>query len=261
MKNYLFSLYPSFPNGCNLENRKDPDSCSKELYDDLKKSLFNEEAITKLGIKKVENVEQNFGNKYYTLFVNDDEFLLSADYIGPSIYWAKQAGLNDEEITSYLKVSRTLGGHLVWPRGENGHIIYRLPPNKSGKEHPLTVNTARGGKGGYFDRIDLTLYAFKQYYNRATIDNNYVAQAIENYYDWFNIFKGDNTFRNFIEFFKLQGFVNENYEVYDLTTFDDSTKTYSLLVNEKVSIPNTKEAYLRFIRGANFAITNRNARM
>lgn len=258
MKNYLFNLYSDFRNDFNLENRKDPDSCSKELYDDLEKIFFNENAITKLGLKEVKNVEQGFINKYYTLFINGNEFFLTADYIGPSVYWAKKAGLNKNEIISYLGISRTIGGHLVWPRGENDYIIYRYPPNKYGKEYPITINTARGGKDGYFDRIDLTIYAIKQHYNGTTIDNDYMNQALQNYYDWFDIFKGDNPFESFIEFFKLQDFVNRNFEVYDLTTFDDSKKSYDLLIDEAASIPKTKDEYLRFIKGANFAICNRN---
>ncbi len=34
-KNYLFELYPDFPNGFCLKKRKDPDEISKELYEDL----------------------------------------------------------------------------------------------------------------------------------------------------------------------------------------------------------------------------------
>lgn len=35
-KNYLFDLYPYFPKGFSLDDRrKDPDVCSKALYDDL----------------------------------------------------------------------------------------------------------------------------------------------------------------------------------------------------------------------------------
>lgn len=258
MKNYLFDLYPDFPDGFSLENRKDPDRCSKELYNDLKKALFNEEAISRLGLIEVKNKEQDYGNKFYTLFVNTDQFLLSSDYIGPSIYWAEKAGLNEEEIISFLIDSRTLGGHLVWPRGENEHIIYR---NKYGKQNPVTVNTARGGEKGYFDRIDLTLYAIKQYYNEKEIVNSYMYQAMINYDDWFDMFKGDNPFKNFIDFFKLQDFVSENYEVYDLTTFNDSNGSYGLLNDSVASIPKTKEGYRRFIKGSNFAVCNRNKRM
>lgn len=39
-KNYLFDLYPSFPKGFSLYNRKDPDVCSKALYDDLCESFL-----------------------------------------------------------------------------------------------------------------------------------------------------------------------------------------------------------------------------
>lgn len=70
------------------------------------------------GILNIENKKLIFRNQpTYTLFVNEDEFLLSSDYIGPSIYWARECGIEDSEIREFLKICRTIGGHIVWPRG------------------------------------------------------------------------------------------------------------------------------------------------
>ena len=51
------------------------------------------------------------------------EWLLSIDYIGPSINWALReleiGGLSKYDIIETLNVCRTIGGHIVWPRGSN----------------------------------------------------------------------------------------------------------------------------------------------
>lgn len=78
-KNYLFDLYPYFPKGFSLDNREDPDVCSKALYDDLCKMFFDDDSKEKLKITSVCNKCQNYGNRdYYTLFIDKDKYLLSS---------------------------------------------------------------------------------------------------------------------------------------------------------------------------------------
>ena len=148
-KNYLFSLYPNFPRDFLIQTRKDPDTCNGELYSDLLTVFFGDKQLKSLGLASVKKEKQKYqGRFYYTLFVNKGKYLLSSDYIGASIYWAIEAGLNKEEIVQFLKISRTLGGHIVFPRG-NG---------------TPTINQARGGEKTYYDRFDLTLLALKKWY-------------------------------------------------------------------------------------------------
>ena len=75
------------------------------------------------------------------------EWLLSIDYIGPSINWALReleiGGLSKYDIIETLNVCRTIGGHIVWPRGSN--LVYK-------------INQTRGGGNSVYDRIDWTLY-------------------------------------------------------------------------------------------------------
>ena len=66
-KNYLFELYPGFPTGFNLKERKDPDKSSKQLYDDIKKIFFTRERLNSLNLHSIENKCQNFGNVKCTL--------------------------------------------------------------------------------------------------------------------------------------------------------------------------------------------------
>ena len=140
---------------------------------------------------------QNFkSGDFYTLFIDDGKYLLSSDYIGASVYWAKQAGLADEDIVEYLMISRTIGGHMVFPRGQG-----------------TTVNQARGGKNSYYDRFDLTLLAIKKWYLN---DNSKINYAIENYSDWFALF---GSFDKFISFFRLEGFIYDE-SIIDLVSSD-----------------------------------------
>ena len=143
--------------------------------------------------------------------------LMSADYIGPSVYWADKLGCTKETILNILNIGRTIGGHIVWPRGKG-----------------TTVNQARGGDKSFYDRIDWTLFVLKIYYeckrnkqaaawvvqqkypqiepNRYTV----VLDAIDHYSEWFGEFV---RFPDFCDRFLLKGpFVNESYEIVWMAT-------------------------------------------
>lgn len=264
MKNYLFDLYPNFPKGFRLIGYIDPDSHSKELYDDLRSTFFSDKQNELIGIESVENRLQQYGNypEFYTLFVDTDKFLLSSDCIGASIYWAVLAGLWEDEIIDFLRISRTLGGHIVFPRGENNHIAYRFPANKFGKEHPITMNNSRGGEKGYYDRFDLTLFAIKRLFENQEISNKLMEKAWLNYSDWFDLFRKENNgFKTFVDFFKLNDFVDNDYEVYDLTTYDVDINKYNILENDSAWIPDTITGYRQYVSGVNHAIELRNNRL
>lgn len=237
-KNYLFALYPEYPIGFNLEERKDPDKCSKELYDDIEKIFFSKERLGKLELNSIENKCQNFGNgDFYTLFIDGGNHILSSDYIGASVYWAKQAGLSDEDIEEYLKISRTIGGHMVFPRGQE-----------------KTVNQARGGEKSYYDRFDLTLLAIKKWYLN---DDSKINYAIENYKDWFALF---GTFDKFISFFRLEGFIHGE-SIIDLVSSDLKKGLIIPLNREDICIPNEKEKYERYFNNSNKIIDDRTEKL
>lgn len=183
-------------------------------------------------------------------------------YIGASVYWAVKAGFSEDEIIDFLRISRTLGGHIVFPRGENSHITYRFPANKFGKEHPITMNNSRGGEKGYYDRFDLTLFAIKRLFENKEISNKLMEKAWSNYSDWFDLFRKENNgFKTFVDFFKLNDFVDNDYEVYDLTTYDIDTNDYNILENDYAWIPDTLTDYRKYVVGVNHAIELRNNRL
>lgn len=257
-KNYLFDLYPYFPKGFSLDNREDPDVCSKALYDDLCKTFFDDDSKEKLKITSVCNKCQNSKNgDFYTLFIDEDKYLLSSDYIGASIYWAQKAGLNDRIILYHLSISRTIGGHILFPRGERGERDEKL----------VTVNQARGGKPriengnykGYYDRFDLTLYAIKEWF--VGNNNSKIDYAIESYHEWFELFFDDdnckNGFETFVEFFKLEGFIYEQNKIIDLIKSDLENNQVVFLDKEDILIASTEEEYIRYMKNLNIIILER----
>ena len=224
--NYLIEdSHKAFPSNFDIDTRTDPDRTSKALYDDLLNLFFAKSQI------KARNIEQeDFYNKnsvFYTIFVNEDEFRLSSDYIGPSIYWARECGIKDDKIINFLKISRTIGGHILWPRGKQP-----------------TLNQVKAGNNGFYDRIDWTLLAIASFYEITSEKKNNqinfleacsnllpsevrhykqleskfkrVYKALQNHKSWFDSF-GD--FNNFCTFFNLkESFVDNECNIIPLTS-------------------------------------------
>ena len=225
--NYLIGEVKELDSTFNIDKRIDPDTCGcKELYDDFIEAYFcDEKCNSKHGIESVTNIKQQFGNKpaFYTIVLNDSDYLMSTDYIGPSVYWARYKKISDEVIIRFLSVCRTIGGHMAWPRGRD--IIVK-------------INGARAGEKGVYDRIDWTLALIKIYYetlnkgkedfvmNALKIDaenkekDNTAIRRFERMYKafccsrtWFELF---DSFPGFCRQFKLtdkNGFVNEDFKV------------------------------------------------
>ena len=238
-----------------FSKRNDPDKNCGSLYADLIHRFFPENRNE--NIKKVEH--SNNGDNQHYIVINDTIYLTS-DYIGPSVNWAKKIGnCNDLEIKDILKISRTIGGHLTWP------VFIGKP----------TINTARGGSNGVFDRIDWTLLLLKIYYdlhigkNQTYTYFDYFFQALKSKFDcqvkrrtrrndyaklddiypafvkshiYLNLFK---SFEGFCDFFKLIGnFVDENYKVIELAPY--------------LPVKPTPENYKEYIRKSICAIIKRN---
>jgi len=88
-----------------------------------------------------------------------------------------------------------------------------------------------------------------------------MRRALDNYFGWFNKFSRGIPFENYVDFLKLNDFVNESYEIYDLTSFQTATQRYGILTEETSSIPNTKEEDRKYIYGINNVISLRNVRL
>lgn len=255
--NYLQDIYPDFfDENFYIDEQDGIDNVSAKLNDSLYKLFFYDREInSEYGINKVEIRGQNYSNGlFYTFFVNKEEYLLSVDYIGPSIYQAKNIGrLEEREIKNFLRTSRTLGGHMVWPRGE------KLRP---------TINQAKGGQKGIYDRFDWTLLLLKIYYSiidahnkekfmleiKNIFPNHQISEVdikrFEKMYEAFDKANGwlskFGDFESFCSFFKLKGsFVDKRCKVNKLTSY--------------FPIKPTKEGYCEYITNSTTAITKRNA--
>lgn len=184
-----------YENDCGRK-RLDPDFRSHRLYEDLA-NVFG-------GKTKDGNKELLFSKTGEPELVDGEGRRYGSDYIGPSWNWARlEYGFSDREIGEGLKRTRTLGGHMLWLR--------KTP----------SINTTKGGKGIY-DRIDLCLdeikSAYEQGFEGKAKHKQSLWEEICEEKEWFELFgRKGNGFRNFIDFFLLHDYVNQNDDVISLS--------------------------------------------
>ncbi|MDR0978912.1 MAG: hypothetical protein LBL91_03105 [Lachnospiraceae bacterium] len=193
----------------------------------------------------------------------DDEFIwLGSDYIGASVAWAESLGKYErKEIVEFLEISRRLGGHIVFPRSYYKKDKNNILQKETYRWRNISINQARGGRRGYYDRFDLILYAIKMWYeDKNNEKSSKLYKTINKNKEWFDLF---GNFREYINFFKLNGFVNDNYEVLDLTTYNgDETNGYKIIDHEDDSEEilcrlRGKDNYRRYVKGVNNIIEQR----
>ena len=111
-----------------------------------------------------------------TFTYNKEIFYLTSDYIGASIGWAIYKGISDKILNDYLNIARSIGGHILfwrhtdekyacWCKNGDEYILVSKDDQIPYGYKKITINTARGGSGGVFDRFDWTLIMLKEYYN------------------------------------------------------------------------------------------------
>ncbi len=191
MLNYLENLYdekidPSLlskDNGVKKykgEKYLDPDSCSALLCEDM--ALI-----------------YDLDYKNYSLYDGDIE--IGIDFIGATIFTDTRLG--NVVSNDYINNSRTIGGHIYFPSKKN--------TNSS------TLNQARGRLNYKFpDRIDQFLYHLKDWYsgNYVNIPHG-LLNTLNAYSKWLSKFVN---FEVYISSFHLNMFVNENFEVHDISS-------------------------------------------
>lgn len=208
----------------------DPDASCDKLYDDLidfYDMTDYEYAPYHHRLKK---------NRLGRLLCLEDEFgnRMSSDYIGPSRYWAHAKGnMNDAEIGAMLLHARTIGGHMLWP-------VHKIP----------TINTARGGQGGFFDRIDLTLQEIRYMMTDAPQSRNHaVRSAIEKEKAWFSLFmagSGLDGFKSFVDLFHLNSFIyGDDYNVISLAESNLAEGVYAPISFDEPVFPADFRLYVK----------------
>ncbi len=207
----------------------DPDARCHRLYDDLIDFYDMRE-------QKTPHVQKFKKTKVSSILTLTDEYgsCMSADYIGPSPYWARVCGgMSDKEIGEMLLHARTIGGHMLWP-------VHRIP----------TINTARGGKNGFYDRIDLTLYEIRNMMmGNPQTKNAAVRRVIEEETEWCSLFYGEKGlmgFRNFIDNFRLNPFVcGDDYQVISLAESDLECGICIPVTMEEAVLPGDFRKYVK----------------
>ena len=179
----------------------DPDYDSVMLYE-FHKKLWSQELPSKqtlsLDLLKI-------GGKYGCFVLKNSLYdNLSSDRMCPHFvgkYKNKfDDWLDDLEKEEFRYVVRTIGGHVVFPAHRKGGF---------------TVNQARGINKKICDRFDLTLECIRLFFAR---EHNPLNTVLLRYGDFFFSFEN---FKNYIDFFLLQDFVDEDYNVKFSLPFDN----------------------------------------
>lgn len=183
----------------------DPDTDSPKLYENHKflwsKSLPNE--------SEFQFEMLTIGGKYGRILLKSNLYdNLSSDrmclhFVGK--YKGKFDGwLTEEENENFKHIVRTIGGHIVFP---------------AHKKNGFTINQARGVNRKICDRFDLTLECIRLFYLN---EQSPLFDAINRYQDFFKLFEN---FENYVNFFLLQDFVTEKYDVKFALPFDNFVRS------------------------------------
>ena len=210
----------------------DPDSDSPKLYEIHKflwsKKLPSEQSISFETLK--------IGGKFGRIVLKNNLIdNLSSDRMCPH-FVGKYKGrfdnwLTEQEREEFKHIARTIGGHIVFP---------------AHKKNDFTINQARGVNRKISDRFDLTLECIRLFYLN---EQSPLYNAISRYEDFFKLFVN---FENYINFFLLQDFVTENYEVIFCLPFD---------IFERSPLPQNIEEYKSYKDETIDKIIKRNKRI
>lgn len=258
--NYFKEVNPNFnmPN-FDLNNRNDPDIESKNLICDLSEIFLNDK-LTPSGdvLKVVKCCQTRDGNRrwYVKIQVFSEKkeyrctFGITSDYIGASVNWALKAKVPNDVILEHLYKSRTINGHIIFP------TWYSKLSERSWDIFPegISINMAKGGESGYYDRIDYTVYAIKKWYSNQS---SKLYEVIEKNKDWFGLFCD---FEEYIKYFNLEGLLDDNNNIIDLTSYSERTNSYDRIIENDssgVMLPTDRENYVKYIRGCTKFVSTR----
>jgi len=180
-------------------NCGDPDSDSKKLYSAhgiLWNKLLPSGKMLEINI---------FEDRYGRLLLKNNQYMnFSSDRMCPH-FDGKYNGLfngwlTNEEIELFKHKVRTIGGHIVFP---------------AHKKDGFTINQARGVNRSIGDRFDLTLECIRRFYEK---DKSPLYETLMRYKDFFDLFVG---FNEYVEFFLLQDFINDQKQVKFSLPFND----------------------------------------
>jgi len=164
-------------------------------------------------------------------------FELSSDTIGHTYRkWKRMAHIIKQipknDIDSFLKTCRTMGGYIVFP---------------ANKIDGNTINQERGTNTKIRDRWDLTVECIRRHYVGG---ESPLSDTLVRYSDFFSLF---SNFKSYVEFFHLQDVVSDDFKkVKFFLPFDGF---------QRVPTPKTKEEYMAYRQAVMLFINQRNKRI
>lgn len=141
--------------------------------------------------------------------------------------------ISETDIKEFEKLTlNTIGGTMIWPS-------IRI-------DNKMTINGARGFNRLIADRLDLTIECVRRYYSD---ENSPLYEVFKRYSSFFSLF---NNFREYIDFFLLQDFIDEKEQVKFSLPFDDF---------KSPSFPKTIEEYSQYRLHTTDLVNDRNRRI
>ncbi len=256
-QNYFKEVNPDWNmENFDLNSRIDPDLASKNLISDLSEIFLNDKQTPSGDIlKAVACQTRDIKKRWYAkvqVFSKENEYIYSlgitSDYIGASVDRALKANVPNNVILEHLSVSRTIDGHIVFP------TWYSKFSERSWEVYPegISINIAKGCR--YYDRIDYTLYAINRWYSNQV---SKLYDVIEKNKYWFLLF-GD--FRGYVKYFNLEGLLDANKDVIDLTSYNEKNNSYDRIIENDTNgfaLPTDSENYIKYIKGCTKFISTR----
>lgn len=124
--------------------------------------------------------------------------------------------ISETEIKEFEKLTlNTLGGTMIWPS-------IRI-------DSKMTINGARGFNRLIADRLDLTIECVRRYYFG---EDSPLYRVFKRYSSFFSLFRN---FREYLDFFLLQDFIDEKEQVKFSLPFDDFKSPSFLTTIEEYS--------------------------
>lgn len=186
-----------------ITDKNDPDSKSKNLQQQHL-TLWNK-GILGNELFAITDTDNSFCLKYKNMRLSSDSMINSFRWTPLILPFNlkeefEKNGLDYKTFQEdYLKKTFTIGAMIIFPKHRN------------------SVNQRRGCNSDIKDRFDLTLECIKRYYAKDS-SYNPLKDILQNDKDYFDLFID---FKGFVDFFLLQDWVDENYNIEFMLDFDD----------------------------------------
>ena len=206
----------------------DPDKQSENLWD-YHSVLWKKEKLKGLrkaktekrgketisGYLKLDIEDKNSQNGKIMLTLRSDNF--EALYRNYERYNNYEKYKKKDKIDNYKKIKTAMDSKKEWKYVIGGSLIFPAFKKEKGRQ---TINQSRGINKKVADRIDITLLCIKLWYEKKEENaKNPLKASLDQPENkkFFRLFgEGEEGFRNYVDFFFMNDFVNDDYEPINL---------------------------------------------